>query len=67
MSRLIEASDRGLPRLAKKMQVNTIPEAELKKFAAATQPAVRKLIEGKYGKEGTEMLDAMLASIKENM
>ncbi len=67
MSRLIEASDRGLPRLAKKMQVNTIPAAELKKFADATQPAVRKLIEGKYGAEGTAMLDAMLASIKENM
>lgn len=67
MSRLIEASDRGLPRLAKKMQVNTIAPAELQKFADATQPAVRKLIEAKYGKEGTEMLDAMLASIKENM
>lgn len=67
MSRLIEASDRGLPRLAKKMQVNMIPESELKKFAAAAQPAVRKLIEQKYGAEGTTMLEAMLASIKENM
>jgi hypothetical protein len=28
---------------------------------------VRKLIEGKYGAEGIAMMDAMLASIKENM
>ena len=65
-SRIIEASDSGLPKLAKKMEVNAIAPAELAKFAAAAQPAVRKLIEEKYGAEGTEMLNAMLASIKES-
>ncbi len=65
MSRVIEASERGLPALAEKMQVNVVPPAELEKFAAAAQPAVRALIEERYGAEGTEMLDALLASIEE--
>ncbi|MBL6928538.1 MAG: DctP family TRAP transporter solute-binding subunit [Rhodospirillales bacterium] len=67
MSRVIEASDKGLPRLAAKMKVNAVSPAEIAKFAAASQPAVRKLIEEKLGQEGTDMLNAMLASIKENM
>jgi len=66
MSRVIEASDKGLPRLAKKMEINAVAPAELKKFAAASQPAVRKLIEEQYGAEGVDMLDAMLKSIDEN-
>ena len=67
MSRVIEASDKGLPRLGKKMEINAVAPAELAKFAAASQPAVRKLIEEKLGAEGKDMLDAMLGSIKENM
>ena len=67
MSRVIEASEKGLPRLAKKMKVNTIPASELQKFAEASQPAVRKLIEEKYGQEGIDLLDAMLASIEKSM
>ena len=67
MSRVIEASDKGLPRLAKKMEVNAVSAAELAKFAATSQPAVRKLIEEKLGQEGKDMLNAMLASIKESM
>ncbi len=65
ISRIIEASSRGLPHLAKKMQVNSISEAERKKFAAVSQPAVEKLIEEKFGAEGVDMLKAMSASIKE--
>ncbi|WP_206378124.1 DctP family TRAP transporter solute-binding subunit [Sneathiella limimaris] len=64
MSRVIEASAKGLPKLAEKMEINAIPAAEMQKFAEAAQPAVRKLIEEKYGAEGIEMLDAMLAEIK---
>jgi tripartite ATP-independent transporter DctP family solute receptor len=63
MSRVIEASGKGLPKLAEKMEVNAIAPAELEKFAAAAQPAVRKLIEEKYGEEGKAMLDALLADI----
>jgi tripartite ATP-independent transporter DctP family solute receptor len=66
MSRVIEASDKGLPRLAKKMKVNAVSPAEIEKFAAASQPAVRKLIAEKLGDEGVAMLEAMMQSIKEN-
>jgi len=64
VSRVIEASEKGLPALSKKMKVNTVSPAELKKFAAVAQPAVRKLIDEKLGSEGTAMLDAMLSGIK---
>ncbi|GMG84311.1 TRAP transporter substrate-binding protein [Paralimibaculum aggregatum] len=65
MSRVIEASERGLPALAAKMEVNVVPPAEQAKFAEAAQPAVRALIEEQYGAEGIAMLDALLASIDE--
>ena len=65
VSRVIEASERGMPKLAQKMQVNAVPPSELKKFAATAQPAVRKLIEEKLGAEGVDMLNAMLAAIDE--
>ncbi|MCA8883820.1 MAG: DctP family TRAP transporter solute-binding subunit [Rhodobacteraceae bacterium] len=65
MSRVIEASDRGLPALAAKMDVNVVSPDEQAKFAAAAQPAVRALIEKQYGAEGTAMLDALLTSIDE--
>ncbi len=64
MSRVIEASDKGLPALAKKMSINVVPPDEQAKFAALAQPAVRKLIEQKYGADGLAMLDSMLASIE---
>lgn len=65
MSRVIEASERGLPALAAKMEVNVVPPAEMEKFAAEAQPAVRELIADTYGAEGTDMLEALLASIEE--
>jgi len=64
ISRIIEASSRGLPHLGKKMKVNSVSAAELKKFAAASQPAVKKLIGEKFGAEGVDMLAAMEAAIK---
>jgi len=64
VSRVIEASDKGLPRLAKKMKVNALPAAELQKFADASQPAVQKLIADKFGAEGMGMLEAMQGAIK---
>ncbi|RYH12447.1 DctP family TRAP transporter solute-binding subunit [Tropicimonas sp. IMCC6043] len=65
MSRTIEASQNGLPKLAEKMEVNVVPPEEQAKFAEAAQPAVRALIEEQYGAEGIEMLDALLGSIEE--
>ena len=64
VSRVIEASEKGLPALANGMEVNAVSPEELEKFAAAAQPAVRKLIDEKLGSEGTEMLDAMLSAIE---
>lgn len=65
ISRIIEASaEKGLPKLGKKMAVNAIPPAELEKFAAVAQPAVRKVIEEQLGADGIAMLDAMLANIE---
>lgn len=64
ISRIIEASsEKGLPKLGKKMTINAIPPAELKKFAAVSQPAVRKVIEDQLGPEGVAMLSAMQADI----
>lgn len=65
ISRIIEASDRGLPYLAKKMEVNSIPADELKRFASVSQPAVKDLIADKFGSDGVAMLEAMQASIAE--
>ncbi len=65
ISRIIEASsEKGLPKLGKKMTINSIPPAEIKKFAASAQPAVRKVIEEQLGAEGVDMLNAMLAEIE---
>ncbi|WP_340117437.1 DctP family TRAP transporter solute-binding subunit [Pelagibius sp. 7325] len=63
VSRVIEASERGLPKLAEKMEVNVVTPEEQQKFAAAAQPAVRKLIEESLGTEGVDMLNAMLDAI----
>jgi len=64
ISRIIEASSKGLPKLAEKMEVNAVSAEESAKFAAKAQPAVRKLIEEKYGKDGIDMLNAMMAEIE---
>ncbi|KEA65253.1 TRAP-type C4-dicarboxylate transport system, periplasmic component [Marinobacterium lacunae] len=65
VSRLIEASDtRGLPYLASKMKISTLSEEERQKFAAATQPAVKKLIEEQYGDEGMKLMQALESSIE---
>lgn len=64
MNRVIEASETGLPALARNMKVNVVSAEELARFAAAAQPAVRGLIEQQYGAEGLAMLDAMLASVE---
>ncbi|WP_417257221.1 DctP family TRAP transporter solute-binding subunit [Celeribacter halophilus] len=65
MSRVIEASDKGLPSLMETMEVNVVSSEEIAKFAEVSQPAVRELIEQSYGEEGTSLLNAMMASISE--
>ena len=66
ISRIIEASaDKGLPKLAQKMEINALSAEELARFAEISQPAVVALIEEQHGAEGVEMLNAMLAAIEE--
>jgi len=61
----IEASDRGLPFLSKKMEVYTLPESEKDRFRAASLPVVKKYIVDTFGDEGKDMLDSFLSAIKE--
>ena len=64
MGRIIEASDRGLKELSKKMKVNTLTAAEKEEFRKVAVPAVKKLILKKFGAEGEEMLNAFLEAVK---
>lgn len=64
MSRVIEASQNGLPALADRMEVDVVSPEERAKSAEAAQPAVRALIEDQRGAEDVEMLEALLAAIK---
>lgn len=65
MSRVIEASQNGLPLLAERMKVNAVTPEQQQEFAQAAQPAVRELITERYGAEGKEMLEALFSSIEE--
>ncbi len=65
ISRIIEASDKGLPALAAAMNVNALGAAELEEFRTAAQPAVTALIAERFGEDGTVMLEAMLEAVKE--
>jgi len=63
INRIIEASDRGLPALAQKMQIYTPTKEEIAKFRALAQPAVKEQISKSYGKEGEAMLKEFLAAV----
>lgn len=59
----IEASDRGLPCLQTKMEVNSLSPEEKKKMADVAVPAMRATIEKLFGDEGRAMLDEFLAAV----
>jgi TRAP-type transport system periplasmic protein len=63
IARVIEASDKGLPELAKQMQVNALTAEEQANFRNLTMPAVKKIIVEKYGPEGEAMMKAFLEAI----
>ena len=65
ISRIIEASENGLPALAAAMQVNALGAEELAAFREAAQPAVTALINERFGEAGTAMLEQMLAALEE--
>jgi tripartite ATP-independent transporter DctP family solute receptor len=64
MGRVIEASDRGLPALSKRMKVNALTAEQKAKFQQMAMPVVKKLILEKFGAEGEDMLSAFLDAIK---
>ncbi|MBY5928744.1 DctP family TRAP transporter solute-binding subunit [Halomonas sp. DP8Y7-1] len=63
MSRIIEASDNGLPKLAEGMEVNAITPEARQAFVEMAQPAVRQVIAERYGSEGEALLASMLDAI----
>jgi len=63
INRIIEASERGLPALAQKMQIYTPTKDEIAKFRALAQPAVREQISKSYGKDGEAMLKEFQTAI----
>lgn len=65
ISRIIEASDRGLPALAKDLEVYTLPASEKARFQAAALPAIKDYIKTTFGAEGEDMMNAYLAAIKD--
>jgi TRAP-type C4-dicarboxylate transport system substrate-binding protein len=65
MGRVIEASDRGLPALSKRMKVNALSAGQKAQFQKMAMPKVKALIVEKFGAEGEEMLNAFLKAIED--
>ena len=63
INRIIEASERGLPALAQKMQVYTPTKTELARFRELAQPAVKAQIARSFGKEGEALMNEFLAAV----
>jgi TRAP-type C4-dicarboxylate transport system substrate-binding protein len=65
MARVIEASERGLPALAKVMEVNALTAEQKATFRDKALPEVKKLISDKFGAEGVDMMNAFLDAIEQ--
>ncbi|NLJ47136.1 MAG: DctP family TRAP transporter solute-binding subunit [Treponema sp.] len=65
LSRIIDASDKGLPTLAAKMEVYVPTTAEMKQFRDATMPAARKFMSEKYKQEGEKWVDQFYKAIEQ--
>ncbi len=64
IGRLIEATDRGLPKLAEKLKVNALDPTERKRMRDKALPAVAELIKTSYGKKGETLLNLFLEEIE---
>lgn len=60
VSRVIEASDRGLAGLQDKMSVNALSSEERERFREATQPALIDYIRSTQDEKGGQLLDLFL-------
>jgi len=63
LSRIIDASDKGLPTLAARMEVYVPNTAEMKQFRDVTMPAAKAFMTDKYKAEGTQWVDRFYAAI----
>ncbi|WP_431855571.1 TRAP transporter substrate-binding protein DctP [Azospirillum sp.] len=64
-ARRIEASDRGLPALERRMQVHVPTAGQRRAFQAAAQPMVTDYIAATFGAEGVSLMEAFFAAAKE--
>jgi len=65
LSRIIDASEKGLPALQKDMKVYVPTPAEMREFKEASIPAARAFMRKKYGREGEQWVDKFLEAIEE--
>jgi len=63
LSRIIDATDKGLPTLADKMQVYVPNASEMKQFREAAIPAAREFMSAQYKKDGEAWVDKFFAAI----
>ena len=63
IGRLIEATEKGLPKLAKEMKVNALSAKERARMRAKALPAVEALIKSSYGEKGEQLLELFLSEI----
>lgn len=65
IARAIEASDRGIPALKKRMEIYSPTPDEREVFRATAQPIVKRMIAEQYGDEGEALMLAFLNAIEE--
>ncbi len=65
LSRIIEASDRGLAGLMDKIEVTALSAEAREEFKAAAQPAVLKHVEEELGEEGVALLNQFKSAVED--
>jgi tripartite ATP-independent transporter DctP family solute receptor len=63
LSRIIDASDKGLPALATRMEVYVPNANEMQQFRNVTMPAAKAFMTDRYKAEGTAWVDRFYAAI----
>ncbi len=64
LSRIIDASDKGLPTLAARMKVYVPTASEMKQFREAAIPAAKEFMTAQYKKEGEAWVDKFFDAIE---
>jgi len=64
LSRIIDASDKGLPTLAARMEVYVPNTSEMRQFRDVTMPAAKAFMTDKYKAEGTQWVDRFYSAIE---